>query len=101
VDIEKAADGFSAMGAAHRLGVLQHLVKAGDAGLQVSEIMARSGIAASTLAHHLKALQTAGLITQEKRGRAIINRADYRHLEALAGYILQECCMAPSSNEDS
>ena len=92
MDIEKAAAGFAAMGAEHRLGVLQLLVKAGDAGLQVSDIMARSGIAASTLAHHLKTLQSAGLISQEKRGRSTINRANYQHLEALAGYILNECC---------
>ncbi len=94
MDIKKAAAGFSAMGAAPRLEVLQLLVKAGEDGLQVGEIMAQSGMAASTLAHHLKALQAAGLITQEKRGRAILNRAAYSHLEALAGYILHECCVA-------
>ncbi len=92
MDIELAALGFAAMGAPHRLGVLQLLVKAGDAGLKVGEVQAKSGIAASTLAHHLKALQEAGLITQQKQGRATICRANYPQLEGLAGYILSECC---------
>jgi len=93
MELDKAAAGFAAMGAAPRLDVLRYLVKAGDAGLQVGEIAARTGMAASTLAHHLKALQSAELITQETQGRATINRANYQHLEALAGYILNECCL--------
>jgi len=93
MDLKKAAAGFAAMGAAPRLGVLRNLVKAGEAGLQVGEIAARTGMAASTLAHHLKSLHSAGLISQVHEGRATINRANYRHLEALAGYILEECCL--------
>lgn len=101
MDLDKAAAGFAAMGAGHRLTVLRLLVKAGEAGLQVSEIAARTGMAASTLAHHLKALSSAGLITQEAQGRSTINRADYRHLEALAGYILQECCLDMTATGDT
>jgi len=100
MELEKAAAGFAAMGAAQRLDVLRYLVKAGDAGLQVGEIAARTGMAASTLAHHLKALQNAGLISQAQVGRATINRANYRHLEALAGYILQECCLDSTVSGD-
>jgi ArsR family transcriptional regulator len=49
-------------------------------------------MAASTLAHHLKFLASAGLVIQEKDGRSVINRAAFGHLEDLAGYILKECC---------
>ena len=87
-----AAEGFSAMGSESRLAVLRALVRAGDRGLSVGEIQERLEIPASTLAHHLKFLASAGLIAQEKQGRTIISRADYDHLQALASFIMEECC---------
>jgi DNA-binding transcriptional ArsR family regulator len=91
---QQAAAGFAAMGADHRLGVLRHLVKAGENGLVVHEIVGKSGIAASTMAHHLKTLRDAGVILQKKQGRSTVSIANYPRLEALAGYILHECCEA-------
>lgn len=90
--IEEAAQGFAAMGSEARLQVLQTLVKAGPDGLTVGDIQTRSGMAASTLAHHLRFLASAGLIEQEKNGRSVISRAAYGRLEALADFILKECC---------
>ena len=87
-----AAQGFSAMGSESRLEVLQVLVRAGNAGLAVGDIQARTKIPGSTLAHHLKFLSSADLIVQEKQGRTIINRANYTHLQSLAAFILEECC---------
>jgi DNA-binding transcriptional ArsR family regulator len=94
-----AAEGFSAMGSESRLAVLRALVRAGDKGLSVGEIQDRLDIPASTLAHHLKFLASAGLIVQEKQGRTIMSRADYDHLQALAAFIMEECCseQEPSS----
>lgn len=89
---EEAAQGFAAMGSEARLQVLQTLVKAGAKGLSVGDIQARSAMPASTLAHHLRFLASAGLIEQEKDGRSVISRAAYDHLQALASYILKECC---------
>jgi len=91
--IADAALGFSALGSEARLAVVLTLVKAGPGGLSVGDIQARSGMAASTLAHHLKFLTSAGLVAQEKNGRTIVNRAAFDHLEALAGYLLKECCV--------
>jgi ArsR family transcriptional regulator len=93
MDIESAAQGFSAMGSGPRLMVLQALVRAGECGLSVGEIQERTGIAASTLAHHLKSLSAAGLINQRKQARAIVSTADFDHLATLAGFILEECCL--------
>ena len=92
LDIEEAAQGFAAIGSEARLQVVLTLVRAGRAGLSVGDILARTGMAASTLAHHLRFLVAAGLIEQEKVGRSVINRADFSRLEALAGYILAQCC---------
>lgn len=87
-----AAQGFSAMGSEPRLEVLQTLVKAGEDGLLVGEIQQRTGIPASTLAHHLKFLASAGLVVADKKGRTITNRANYAHLQQLAAFILEKCC---------
>lgn len=92
MDAVSATQGFSAMGSESRLAVLQTLVKAGQDGLRVGDIGERTGIPPSTLAHHLKFLASADLITSEKQGRAIITRANFPHLEALAAFILNECC---------
>jgi DNA-binding transcriptional ArsR family regulator len=92
IDIEEAAQGFAAIGSEARLEVVRTLVRAGNKGLTIGDIQSRTGMAASTLAHHLKFLKSAGLIEQERNGRSVVNRANYPRLEALAGYILKECC---------
>lgn len=92
MQIEEAAQGFAAMGSEARLDVLNCLVRAGEAGLTIGTIQERTGIAPSTLAHHLKFLSGAGLVSQEKQGRSTINRAEFDRLRVLASYILNECC---------
>jgi len=89
---EQAAQGFAAMGSEARLKVLKTLIRAGAAGLTVGEIQDRTGIAPSTLAHHLRFLAAGGLVEQEKVGRTVINRACYDELRELARFILSECC---------
>jgi len=100
MDIERAAQGFAAIGSEPRLEVLLALVKAGPEGLTVGDIQARSGMAASTLAHHLRFLASGGLISQEKQGRSVINRAEFDHLEELGAYLLRECCADSASRKD-
>jgi DNA-binding transcriptional ArsR family regulator len=89
---ELAAQGFAAMGSEARLMVLRALVRAGKDGLTVGEIRDRTGIAPSTLAHHLKFLAAGGVIEQERAGRNTVNRARFDHLAHLAEFILSECC---------
>jgi len=97
MELVTAAQGFSAMGSESRLEVLRVLVRAGDEGLAVGGIQKRTGIPASTLTHHLSFLASAGLVNQDKRGRAIINMANYDHLQELASFILEECCAEQES----
>lgn len=92
LSIEQAANGFAAVGSEPRLAVLLSLVRAGPAGLTIGQIIDKVGLPASTLAHHLKFLDDGGLIQQQKQGRAVINRANYQVIEALADFLLKECC---------
>lgn len=88
-----AAQAFSAIGSESRLAVLKLLVRAGSQGLAIGTIQERTGMPASTLAHHLKFLLAGNLITQEKQGRQVLNTANYEHIRALSAYLLAECCM--------
>ncbi len=91
-DINTIAKGFRAIGSTPRLAVFLELVKAGKKGLMVGEIQGLLNIPASTLAHHIRFLERAELIHQEKNGRSVFTYANFDQAELLAGYILQECC---------
>ena len=99
MDLETAAQGFAAIGSEPRLEVLLLLVKAGPNGMTVGDIQTRTGMAASTLAHHLRFLTIAGLVSQERQGRSVVNRARFDHLERLGGYLLEECCADRADTE--
>ncbi|MEP2716180.1 helix-turn-helix transcriptional regulator [Pseudophaeobacter sp.] len=96
---EEAAQGFAAMGSESRLQVLRCLIRAGHDGLTVGEIQERTGIAPSTLAHHLKFLTGAEVVDQLRVGRSTLNRANFDQLEKLAGFILSECCADTVQNK--
>jgi len=91
--VEKAASTFAALGSEQRLSVLRTLVRAGPDGLTIGTLGTRSGVSGSTLTHHMKILSAAGLVNQVRDGRQIICiAADYSEMEALAAYLLSECC---------
>lgn len=86
------ARALAALGHDARLSIFRLLIKAGDSGLNVGQIGAHLGIAPSTLAHHLGALVDAGLVTQERLGREVVNRAAFAAIRGLADFLLSECC---------
>lgn len=92
LELEEAAQGFAAVGSEPRLDVLLSLVRAGPEGLSVGDVQEKLDLPASTLAHHLRFLAAAGLIEQEKQGRVVRNRAAFERIEALAAFLLKECC---------
>ena len=94
-----AAASLAALGHEARLKVFRVLVKAGPDGAPVGEIGRVLGIAPSTLAHHLGALVAAGLVTQEKRGREVVNRAEFVAMRALLAYVESECCTGLACKE--
>ena len=90
--LEKAAKQLEALGSPTRLQVYRMLVRAGGAGLPVGRLQERLGIAASTLSHHLHRLILTGLVTQERQATTLICRAAYPAMNALIGYLSDECC---------
>lgn len=90
--LEKAASQLEALGNPTRLSIYRILVRAGDEGLPVGKIQEKLDIPASTLSHHCKRLIDAGLCTQERQATTLICRANYAGMNALIGYLADECC---------
>ena len=70
-----AAQCLSELGNLTRLDIYRLLVRGGLEGMKISDIQARLGVPASTLAFHLGGLVGVGLVSQEKVGREVICRA--------------------------
>lgn len=92
MNLEQAARQLESLGNPTRLQIYRTLVRAGHAGLPVGGLQERIGIAASTLSHHLKRLVETGLVTQERQATTLICRAHYPAMDALIGYLADECC---------
>ena len=75
-----------------RLQVFRALVVRGATGLTPGTISEALGIPANTLSFHLKELTHAGLVTQERSSRNIIYRAAFDRMNALLGYLTENCC---------
>ena len=91
---------LAALGHETRLAIFRLLVRAGDEGLNVGEIGQHLDMAASTLAHHLKALVDAGLVIQERQGRQIVNRVDYGAMRGTVSFLTAECCVGVTLTQE-
>lgn len=90
--LEKAASQLEALGNPTRLQLYRILVRAGEGGLPVGSVQGKLDIPSSTLSHHLKRLVDTGLVTQERQATTLICRASYPGMNALIGYLADECC---------
>ena len=91
----KAADAVKALGALaqeHRLALFRLLVQAGERGMPAGAIAEALGVPNSSLSFHLSQLRGAGLILQERQHRSLIYRANYPAMNALVGYLMENCC---------
>src|SRR3954468_4211527 len=90
--VTRYADMFAALGAEPRLRIMRLLLAAHPDGLVVGEIQAETGIANSTLSHHLEKLKIDELVTTEREKAFIRYRANTSALEELLGFLYAECC---------
>ncbi len=89
---QKAANALAALGNRTRLRIFKLLVHAGREGTNIGTLQRHLGIPATTLAHHLATLTQAGLMDQERRGREVICRSNYKALNDVLAYVKAECC---------
>lgn len=89
---QEAVRALGALAQPVRLQVFRALVVTGQAGLTPGTMAEALGIPQNTLSFHLKELAAAGLVTQERSSRNIVYRAAYDQMNALLGYLTENCC---------
>ena len=87
-----AVEALAALAQDSRLQVYRVLVQAGPEGLAASELAERLGIPANTLSFHLKTLSHADLVLARQEGRFIYYSANYEQMNALLGFLTENCC---------
>jgi ArsR family transcriptional regulator, arsenate/arsenite/antimonite-responsive transcriptional repressor len=92
---------LAALAQTARLQVFRRLVVAGQTGMQPSALALELNLPAATLSFHLKELLNAGLVSQERQGRALIYRANFEHMTALLSYLTANCCADDSAQASS
>ncbi len=88
----QAISALAALAHPMRLQAFRALVAAGQEGLTPGALQQQLGIPATTLSFHLKELSGAGLATSERASRNLVYRAEYEHMNALLGYLTENCC---------
>lgn len=83
---------LKALSQEHRLHAFRALVQAGPEGLSVGRLRDIVDIPPATLSAHLNVLRNAGLVLDQREGRVIRVRADYARMDALIGYLTENCC---------
>ncbi len=92
LDATNAIAALGALAQEHRLALFRLLVQAGGDGMAAGAIADALGVPNSSLSFHLAQLSRAGLIRQERRHRSLIYSADYGAMNALVGYLMENCC---------
>lgn len=89
---KQTIEALSALANEHRLAVFRLLVQAGPEGAAAGEIADALELPASSLSFHLAHLTRAGLITQRRESRSLIYAADFATMNALLGFLTENCC---------
>jgi|SRR6266540_440841 ArsR family transcriptional regulator, arsenate/arsenite/antimonite-responsive transcriptional repressor len=87
-----AVAALAALAQDHRLETYRLLVQAGPDGMPAGEVAAAIGLPPNTLTFHFDRLRQAGLVTVRREGRSMIYAARYDTMNALLGYLTENCC---------
>jgi ArsR family transcriptional regulator, arsenate/arsenite/antimonite-responsive transcriptional repressor len=88
----EAVHALGALAHEHRLAIYRILVERGPNGMAAGAIAERLDMPPSSLTFHLQHLQRAGLLTQCRISRQIIYAADFAAMNALVGFLTENCC---------
>jgi ArsR family transcriptional regulator, arsenate/arsenite/antimonite-responsive transcriptional repressor len=83
---------LAALAQSTRLDIYRLLVQQGRDGLPATAIAEKLGIPNATLSFHIKGLTQAGLVHARQEGRFIYYAANYPAMNALVGYLTENCC---------
>lgn len=92
METSAAVQALAALAQDTRLQVFKRLIEYGGDGTTPGVLSEQLGVPHNTLSFHLSHLVHAGLIHSRKAGRSVIYTADCARAEALATYLLENCC---------
>jgi ArsR family transcriptional regulator len=92
MDASDTVSALSALAHEHRLAIYRLLVQAGKEGKSAGEIADALDLPPSSLSFHLANLNRAGLIAQRRESRSLIYSADFEQMNALVGFLTENCC---------
>jgi ArsR family transcriptional regulator len=87
-----AVAALAALAQDNRLDVFRLLVEAGPEGMPAGAVATALDLAPNTLTFHFDRLRTAGLVTVRRDGRSMIYAAQFETMNALLGYLTDNCC---------
>jgi ArsR family transcriptional regulator, arsenate/arsenite/antimonite-responsive transcriptional repressor len=87
-----ALTALKALAQESRLAAFRLLVQAGEPGMAVGDLREALDIPPATLTAHLNILRAAGLVADQRQGRVIRIRANYSRMNALQGFLTENCC---------
>lgn len=92
MDQRQALAAFGALSQETRLQIVRMLVVSGPDGMAAGAIAERAEVSPSNVSFHLKELERAGLIAQQRESRSIIYTANYEALGSLIRFLMEDCC---------
>src|ERR1700712_5284376 len=75
-----------------RLDMFRLLVRAGPEGMPAGAVAEALDLAPNTLTFHFDRLRMAGLVTVRRDGRSMIYAARFEKMNALIGFLTENCC---------
>jgi DNA-binding transcriptional ArsR family regulator len=92
MDERQALMSFAALSQETRLRIIRTLVVAGPDGMAAGAVAERMEVSPSNVSFHLKELERAGLISQQRESRSIVYTASYEALAGLVRFLMEDCC---------
>jgi len=87
-----AVTALAALAQDNRLDVFRLLVQAGPDGMPAGAVADALDLAPNTLTFHFDRLRTAGLVNVRREGRSMIYAAQFDTMNALLGFLTENCC---------
>lgn len=89
---QDALAALAALAQDNRLDAYRLLVQSGPDGMPAGQVADALGLPPNTLTFHFDRLREAELITVRREGRSMIYSARFDVMNALLGYLTENCC---------
>src|ERR1700751_5848552 len=87
-----AVTALAALAQDNRLDVFRLLVQAGPQGMPAGAGASALDLPTNNLTFHFDRLRMAGLVTVRREGRSMIYAAQFDRMNALLGFLTENCC---------